>query len=106
MSDLESLFEFQLRAMKIAYRKQVRLCPPRKYSWDFIVADIAIEVNGQTWVKGGHSSGLGIQRDYDKAYECLKAGFRPLSLTSKDVKSGNGVQKVISLLARNECKGN
>lgn len=98
MSALEAEFEFQLKAMKIAYKKEQSLVPGRRYRWDFIVGDLAIEINGGSWIKSGHSTGTGLQRDYDKAYEALKAGYRPLSLTGKDVKSGEGIQKVIQLM--------
>jgi len=99
MSQLEDLFEFQLKAMKIAYRKQQQLAKPRKYSWDFVVGDLAIEINGQTFQKGGHSSGIGIQRDYDKAYTALLHGWKPLSLSAQDVKSGEGLRKVQTLIS-------
>ena len=100
MSQIEDLLEFQLRALKIAFRKEVSLVPGRRYRWDFVVQDLAIEVQGGIYLKGrsGHSSGTGIQRDCDKGFEALKAGFRPLSLTSADVKSGEGLRKIQTLI--------
>ncbi len=101
MSQLEDLFNFQLKALLpkgTKFEREVKLVPSRRFRWDFVVGDLAIEVQGATFVKGAHSSGVGIQRDCDKGYYALKAGYKPLNLTGQDVKSGEGIQKVKSLL--------
>ena len=99
MSRLEEDFAVQLRAMKVPFTREVRVCKERRYRLDFVLpGKLAVEVNGGSWVKSGHSTGKGLQRDADKGYECLKAGFRLLTLTSDDVRSGAGIDKVLSLL--------
>ena len=101
MSQLEDSFAFQLRAYKIKYEREVRVCKERRYRIDFVLpGNLGVEINGGTWAKGnsGHSSGKGLQRDADKGYEALKAGYRLLTLTGDDVRSGEGIQKVIHLL--------
>ena len=99
MSRLEEDFALQLRAYHIKFEREVRVCKERRYRLDFVLpGKLAVEVNGGTWVKSGHSTGTGIQRDCDKAYEALKAGFRLLPLTGDDIRSGAGIDKVLSLL--------
>ena len=90
----------QLRAYKIPFSREVRVCKERRFRLDFVLpGKLAVEVQGSTWkANTGHSSGSGIQRDCDKAYEALKAGFRLLPLTGDDVRSGAGIDKVLSLL--------
>jgi len=99
MSQLEEAFAFQLKAYKIPYTREVRVCKERRYRLDFVLpGKLAVEVNGGSWVKSGHSTGTGLQRDADKGYECLRAGYRLLTLTGDDVRSGAGIDKVLSLL--------
>ena len=98
MSRLEEEFAIQLRAMKVPFTREVRFCD-RRYRFDFLLADkLAVEISGGIWVKSGHTTGKGLQRDADKLYEALLAGYRVLVLTSDDVRSGAGIDKVLSLL--------
>ncbi len=98
MSALEDLFAFQLRASKIKFEREVKLVPGRRFRWDFVIGDLAIEIQGSVWVKGAHSTGKGITRDADKLYLAVLNGFRPLVITGDLVKSGVGVQRVIQLI--------
>jgi hypothetical protein len=98
MSALEAEFEIQLRAMKIAYKKEQKLVPGRRYRWDFVCLDVAIECQGGTWIKGAHSTGTGIQRDCDKLFEVVALGYKPLNITASDIKSGVAVQRLLTLL--------
>ena len=103
MSQLEESFAFQLKAYKIPYVREVQFARPRRFRFDFVIPEnrvgaLAVEINGGQWVKSGHSTGKGLQRDADKAYEALKHGYRLLTLTGDDVQSGTGIDKVLSLL--------
>lgn len=103
MSELEDLFAFQLRAVLpkgTKFVREAKLVPGRKYRWDFVIGDLAVEVQGGHWkASTGHTTGSGIQRDCDKGYLALKAGYKPLSITGDDVRKGEGVKRVLSLLA-------
>lgn len=98
MSALENLFAFQLKACRLKFEREVKLVAGRRYRWDFVVGDLAIEINGGQWIKSGHSTGIGLGRDADKLYEAVKAGYRPLVLTGDLVKSGVGVKRVLELM--------
>jgi very-short-patch-repair endonuclease len=53
------------------------------YVADFVwpQAMVAVEIQGATWVQGGHSSGAGIQRDAMKAITAAAGGWVVLPLT-------------------------
>jgi hypothetical protein len=62
------------------------------------VKDLAIEVSGQTWHKGGHSSGSGILRDYRKANALTLIGGRCLYFTTQQVESGEAIDTIRTVL--------
>jgi very-short-patch-repair endonuclease len=80
----------------IEFQKEVCLVPGRKYRWDFYLRqkDLAIEVSGQTWQKGGHSSGSGILRDYRKNNAAVLAGLKCLFFTTQQVESGEAIETI------------
>lgn len=49
---------------------------------------IAVEISGQIWQKGGHSSGRGITRDAFKANELACMGWKLLIFTPEQIDSG------------------
>lgn len=57
----------------------------RRYRLDFahVPSKIGIEINGGIWGKGGHSSGSGISRDYEKNNLAIVEGWRVFQLSSK-----------------------
>lgn len=69
---------------------QVALIPHRRYRYDFcyIAARLAVEVQGQIWHKGGHTSGYGVTRDAAKANELAAIGWRLLIFTPEQIASG------------------
>ena len=92
-SSLEVLFAMQLLDEKIPFEREYKL-PGLRYRWDMKVNDLLIELNGGTWGHMGHSSGTGIQRDYDKHNCAVLAGYRPLLFTGDDVRSGRALEIV------------
>jgi hypothetical protein len=70
--------------------KQVPLAKPLGRHWVYDAAwveeRIAYEVNGATYVKGGHSTGTGIHRDYEKANAAVLLGWRLFVFDSKMIK--------------------
>ena len=57
----------------------------RKFRFDFahILSKTAIEVQGGIWIKGGHSTPKGIQRDYEKLNLAQSLGWRVFLLTAE-----------------------
>lgn len=95
-SALEDLFAFQLDAVGLTgYVREFLAIPGRKFRFDFAFVyqhRLLIEINGGTWVKGGHSSGAGIARDYEKGNLAVQHCFRLLQFDGKMVKSGEALR--------------
>lgn len=98
LSEGEELFAQHLKMYKIPYQREVCLVPGRKYRWDFVVGDLAIEIQGSVWRKGGHSTGAGISRDAQKLNAVVLAGYRPLLFTSRMVLDGSAIDTVRAAL--------
>lgn len=97
MSELESLFAFQLDACGLTeYVREYVAIPGRRFRFDFAYIQpehrLLIEINGGTFVRGGHSTGLGIRRDYEKGNLAVQHGFRVLQFDANMVKSGEAVR--------------
>lgn len=56
---------------------EVRLIPKRRFKFDYVnfAAKVAIEINGQIWHKGGHSTGKSLMRDYEKLNLAQQHGY-------------------------------
>lgn len=94
-SALEEAFAFQVRALGLPEpEREVCVIPGRKFRFDFCwrEAKLLVEINGGTFTQGGHSTGLGIRRDYTKSNLAQLAGWRVLSFDGKAVKSGEAVE--------------
>lgn len=76
------------------------IIPGRRFEFDRVWREqrVCVEVQGATFVKGGHSSGVGIARDCEKA--CLAAihGWRYLPVTKHQIESGQAVQWIAQAL--------
>lgn len=98
LSSGEELLAQHLVCYKIEYLREVALVPGRRWRWDFVVGDLAIEVQGQVWHKGGHTSGYGVTRDAQKLNAAVLAGYRPLIFTTQMVQSGEAIDTICSAL--------
>ena len=69
---------------------QAMLIPNRRFRFDYCypTAKLAIEIQGQIWRKGGHTSGRGITRDAEKLNELTCIGWRCLHITPEQIASG------------------
>ena len=94
----EEALALHLKACGLEYEREVCLIQGRKWRWDFRVENLAIEVQGQTWRKGAHSSGSGILRDCQKLNAAVLAGYRPLIFTTEMVISGEAIDTVLSAI--------
>ena len=99
LSEGECTLELHLRAQELPYAREVALIAGRRWRWDFLVGnDLAIEIQGGTWIRGGHSRGTGQRRDCGKMNAAVKAGYRPLAYTTEMVLSGEAIADVLTLL--------
>jgi len=59
----------------------------RKWRFDFAWPDylVAVEIQGGTWINGGHSRGSGFQKDCDKSNDAVLLGWRVLRYTTDDL---------------------
>ena len=95
-SPLEDIFAFQLDSAGLTgYIREYQAIPGRKFRFDFAFVEqgqnLLIELNGGTFTHGGHSTGLGIKRDYEKSNLAVKYGYKLLTFDSDMVKSGQAL---------------
>ena len=74
----------------------------RQFRFDFAWPDnnLLVEVQGAIFVKGGHSSGVGIMRDHEKHNLATLAGFRILYVNSATIDSGEAIRDIEKVLTR------
>lgn len=86
-SSLEKKFEFILLASKLQkkFEPEVKFHPSRRWRFDFADWEnmIAVELEGGTWIQGGHSRGVGYEKDTIKYNEAVKLGWKVLRYTGK-----------------------
>lgn len=98
----EELLAYQLRALKIPYEREVKFCPARRWRMDFIVGNLAVEIDGGLWMKkGGHNTAKGIMRDMEKANAAQEMGFVVLRFSTKQVKDGYAINFIENFLKKN-----
>jgi hypothetical protein len=103
-SALESLLAFQIKSSDSevvrSYLRNYQGIPDRKFEFDFAWPShkVALEVQGGIFRKMGHSTGVGITRDCEKA--CLGAinGWRLLPVTAQQIRSGQALEWITIVL--------
>lgn len=102
-TDLEGELWRQMTLKRIAhhFEQQIKLIPGRRYAWDFVSFkyNLAVEVQGSIWVKGGHNTGTGLNRDYEKLNMATLAGYSTLMFSGDMVKDGRAIQTLEEFLA-------
>jgi very-short-patch-repair endonuclease len=104
-SELEDIFAAQLDAVGLdGYVREYQAIPGRKFRFDFAWEKerLLVEINGGTYTRGGHSTGLGIKRDYIKQNLCQLAGYKLLTFDSDMVKSGQALEFTEKMLRGKE----
>lgn len=94
MSDLESKLVQQIKWAGLPEPTlQFRAVPGRKFRWDLAYPEkmLLVEVQGGIWNVGAHSSGVGINRDLEKANLATLLGYRCLLVTSNHIRSGQAL---------------
>jgi len=97
MSHLEGELATQLTYAGLGgFVAQFRAIEGRKFAWDFSWPEqrLLVEVHGGTFArsKKGHSTGMGINRDCEKANLATLAGWRVLSVDTKQIHSGQALR--------------
>lgn len=97
--NLNDLFAAELDAEGITYLRETKAIFGRKYRFDFYIhgkkRSLLIELQGGTFMrKGGHNTGVGIQRDCEKSNLATLAGYDILHFTTQDVTEGVAIQQV------------
>ena len=94
MSHLESEYLFQIKAAGLPLpREQYRIDTERRFRWDYAWPEmlLAVEINGGTWVKSGHTTGKGIARDAEKINLATLRGYHTLVFTAEMIRDGRAL---------------
>ena len=99
-SVLENNLLLQIKAVKLPIpEQQYMFHDTRKWRFDFAWPDIklAVEVDGGTWINGGHNRGSGIERDCEKYGEAMLFGWDIYRCTGNMVKHGRAIKTIEQL---------
>lgn len=102
--DLNKLLADQIAASDLPQPvREYRIPGPRKFVYDFcwVSAKLLAEVQGGIWLPGksGHSSGVGLSRDFSKGNYSTILGWRLLHFSPQDVRSGKALDIIRQALA-------
>ena len=104
---LNDTFAFQLSAVGIAYHREYKAIPDRKFAFDFYIPKrkLLIELQGGTWMqRGGHNTGRGIQRDVEKVNLATLNEYAIMQFTTQDVEDGTAIDMVKKYLGMQEIE--
>jgi very-short-patch-repair endonuclease len=105
-AQLEQLF---LEAWNRLFRQlpkpvmQHKFHPTRKWRWDFCWPEqlLAVEIQGGSFVGGGHNRGPQQQKDYEKQRAAVSLGWRVLPFNTLDMKDPEGVAIEVAAILTN-----
>lgn len=87
ISSLENEFDLLWEELfpDIDLEAEYRAIPRRRFKFDYasISGMLLIEVNGQIWHKGGHSTGKSLMRDYEKLNLAHSLGYVVFQLSAE-----------------------
>lgn len=71
----------------VLIQDKVQPVPNRRFRLDFAHLEslVGVEIAGGIWRKGGHSSGRGLMRDYEKLNLCQMNGWIIFQLSSEQI---------------------
>ena len=99
--DLETRLYLSIIASNLpAPVRQAKVIEGRDYAFDFYWPQhgLLLEVNGGTWKKGAHSTGVGLRRDATKQNLAAILGFRTMIVTTDMITSGIALAMVEAAL--------
>lgn len=97
MSPLEALLLTQCQAAGLPTpERELAFHPKRRWRFDLAwpAPQLAVEIEGGTWVNGRHSRGKGFEQDCIKQAEALLAGWSLLRVTEGMVRDGRAVRLI------------
>lgn len=73
--------------------RQFRAVPERRWKWDLAWPDhwLLLEVDGGTYVYGGHNRGVRIDGDAEKQSAAAALGYRTMRVTKHMIDSGRAL---------------
>lgn len=94
--DLETMLYLSILASNLPAPVRQFKIEGRDFMWDFCWADekILVEVQGGTWIAGGHSTGAGQRRDSIKQNLAALHGFRTMSVTTDMITDGTALAMI------------
>ena len=101
MSALEEVLAFQIKAKRLPPPdREYPAIPGRRFRFDFAwpIEKLLVEVQGGTWIKGGHSTGVGIARDCEKGCIAVVQGWRVLHVTRDQIEAGKAIRWIEDIL--------
>lgn len=80
-NNLEDDLEYQLKQIGYHPEREVKFHPTRKWRFDFLIGNLAIEVEGGVWLdKSRHTHPKGFISDCEKYAEAMLLGYRVLRI--------------------------
>ncbi len=92
---VEDLFYSQLKDEEIvAPTREYKFLEDRKFRFDFAWEHmrVAVEIQGGVFIRGGHSTGVGITKDCEKSALANINGWTVFHFTSAQVRSGQAIE--------------
>lgn len=101
MSDLEDTLVWQVKIAGLhAPIRQFRFAPPRRWMFDLAWPErqLAVEVEGGTWIAGRHARGSGMEKDMEKYNTAVLRGWRVLRVNNHHVDDGRALAWITEAL--------
>jgi len=92
LNEAETLLEIHLKENGFVYEREIKLVKDRRWRWDFLTENLAIEIQGGLFIKGRHSRGVAYTKDCEKMRAAAMDGYVPIYFTTADVLNGTAIQ--------------
>jgi very-short-patch-repair endonuclease len=105
VSDLEETLALLMRDAGLPDpEREYRFSDTRRFRLDFAwpAQKLGVEVQGGTWVKSGHTTGTGLERDFDKLNTLSAEGWKVLMFSRKMIESGYAVEMIKQILGNGD----
>lgn len=103
-SEIEAKFKLDCDARGLAPVPEYKFHPDRRWRFDFAFPErmIAVECEGGVWSNGRHTRGSGFIADMEKYNAAAALGWFVFRFDASQVKSGNAINFMVSVLASRE----